>query len=329
MIFTSEVWKKLESKSPKGEKINARLAVPEASRNLYAGFDSNKQRHLLIPLGDDEEEYTDSQSRGLSIVTRDLVVQGFEAKRYIDITCQDNSGHIIFDVIATEIAERLGKGKSREIVANVIAKWRRFWGHSPKEILSYEKIIGLFAELWFLYNWLFQKTDVTNAVNGWRGPFSSRHDFEMKGKSIEAKATTNVQSRIHRIHGIDQLSPPKEGVLLLFSLRLREEQSSDNNLPNLIALLQDKLKNNVEALSKFENTLAVAGYSPIHNEEYSKFKFRIVDEKLYEVKEGFPCITTHLFKEGLPNGVCQIRYSINLDGFERFCIANNPDDVEL
>src|SRR3989338_11244848 len=148
MIFNNEIWKKLESESPKGEKITARLVVPEMSRKLYAGFDSNKQRHLLIPLGENEEEYCDSQSRGLSIVTRDLVIQGSEPKKYIDIICQDNSGHLIFDVIASEIAEKLDSGESKEVLTNVISKWRRFWGQSPKEILTYEELIGLFAEMW-------------------------------------------------------------------------------------------------------------------------------------------------------------------------------------
>jgi len=326
MMFNDEVWKILESEPPKGDNLNARLLLPELSKKLYAGIDSSKQRHILIPLNDKEKGLSDSQSRGLSVVTKDLVVGGFKPQRYLDIICQDSNGHIIFNVIAKEIVECLERGEPQEIVANVISKWRRFWRQAPKEMLSYEQIIGLYAELWFLYNWMFKKLDVSKAVNSWRGPFSSRHDFEMKGKSIEAKATTKQQNRTHKVHGIDQLSPPENSKLMFFSLRLREEQGAENDLPLLIGLIQEKLKENIETLSKFENTLAVAGYSPVYNEEYSKLKFRIVDQKLFDVTDEFPRIINDSFVSGLPSGVGTIEYTISLDGYDKLCIAKSPDD---
>ena len=326
MMFNDEIWKILESAPPKGDNLNARLILPELSKKLYAGLDSNEQRHLLIPLKDKEQGLSDSQSRGLSVVTKDLAVQGYKPQRYLDIICQDTNGHIIFNVIAKDIAESLKNGEPHEIVANVISKWRRFWGQIPRDLLSHEQIIGLFAELWFLYNWLFKKMDVTHAINSWRGPFSSRHDFEMKRLSIEVKATTSQQSRVHKVSGIDQLSPPENGSLMFFSLRIREERGAENDLPSIVGLLQEKMKENVGALSKFENTLAVAGYSPLHNDEYSKLKFRIVDQKLFNVVNGFPRIITDSFVSGLPSGVGTIEYTINLDGYDRLCIAKSPDD---
>src|SRR3989338_5678059 len=330
MSFNQDVWKKLESGLPSGEKIAARLAMPDKSRKLYAGFDSFKQRHLLIPLEENEEEYNDSESRGLSITTRELIIKGSERKRYIDIICQDVSGHVIFDAIAEDIAEKLDKEIPKGVIMGVISKWRNFWGKSVQDLLSYNEIIGLFAELWFLYYWLFPKISYSEAVNRWRGPFSSRHDFEWSGKSIEIKATTNTEGRIHKIHGIEQLSPPEHGNLLFFSLRIREEQGSNNTLPAFIASCQEKLKENLDALSIFENTLAVAGYSPLHDDEYSKFKFRIVDEKLYKVTDNFPRLTTNSFKDGLPSGIGYIEYVIDLDGFENLCLAtSSKDGIEL
>jgi len=284
---------------------------------------------LLVPVSENDE-CNDSQSRGLTVATRELIVVGSEPTKYIDIICHDDSGHIIFDVIGKEIAEKLEKGKSHEIITNVISKWRHFWGQPLRELLTYEELIGLFAELWFLYHWLFPQVGYLDAVKRWRGPFSSRHDFEWKDKSVEVKATTNVQGRIHKIHGIEQLSPPENGNLLFFSLRIREEQGSNNTLPAFIASCQEKLKENLDALSIFENTLAVAGYSPLHDDEYSKFKFRIVDEKLYKVTDNFPRLTTNSFKDGLPSGIGYIEYVIDLDGFENLCLAtSSKDGIEL
>lgn len=326
MIFNEEIWRKLESESPVGEKITARLALPEVSKKLYAGFDSNKQRHLLISLEENDEEYHDLQSRGFSIVTRDLVVKGCEAKRYIDLTCHDISGHIIFDVMGGEIAEKLDKSKNpKEVIKDVINKWRNFLGKSLRDSLSYNEMIGLFAEIWFMYHWMLPNVEISEAVNRWRGPFLSRHDFEWTGKSVEVKATTNTQ-RIHKINGIDQLAPPENGDLYLFSMRLKEEQGASNSLPKLIELCREKFNEDIEALSKFENILVIAGYSPLYEEEYSKYNFRIVDEKLYLVSNNFPCLVKNSFINGVPSGIGMIEYMINLDGYDSLCVAKSPHE---
>jgi len=326
MNFNKGIWKKLESDSLSGEKIIARLAVPEMSRKLYAGIDSMKQRHLLVPIEKDEEDYNDSESKGMSISTRKLIIKGTEQKRYIDIICQDISGHIIFDAIAEDIAEKLDNGIPKEVVANVIGKWRNFWKKTSQEIMSSNEIMGLFGELWFLYKWLLPYLENFEAIKRWRGPFSSRHDFEWKGKSVEVKSTTNVQSRVHKIHGIDQLSPPENGDLFLFSLRLREEQGSEMTLPSLIGSCKDLLGDDIESLSKFENILAIAGYSPLYDKEYSKFKFRVVDEKLYKVTEEFPHLERNSFINDIPSGIRLIEYSISLDGYDNLCVANSSKE---
>lgn len=326
MNINVHIWETLKSESPEGDILAARLALPEISRKLYAGFDAEGLHHFLIPVNEGDGELNDSNSRGLSVNTRNLKVSGSEPKKYIDITCHDVAGHLIFDVIGGEIAEKIESGQPHDIIRKVLNKWRYFWGHQPADILSYEELIGLTAELWFLYHWLIPKTDISTAVQRWRGPYKSRHDFEWLRKSVEVKATTNVQSRIHVIHGIEQLSPPENGELFLFSLKLREEQGAETTLPKLVAACQDFLKENLDALTDFENALALTGYSPMHNEKYESFHFRVVDEKLFTVNNRFPKITKESFSDGIPAGVIDIEYSINLDGFEDLCVAKSPQD---
>lgn len=326
MSLNQNIWTKLEDGLPSGERIAARLAIPNKSRKLYAGLDSYKQRHLLIPLEENEEEYYDSESRGISVKTKELIIKGSEQKKYIDIICQDVSGHVIFDAIAEDIAEKLDKGISREIIINVIGKWRNFWDKSVQDLLSYNVMTGLFAELWFLYYWLFPRMDKLSALAAWRGPFSSRHDFEWIGKSVEVKATTNVHSRTHKINGIEQLSPPENGELFLFSLRIREEHGANNDLPKLISLCREKLKDNSKAITKFENILGIIGYSPIHDNEYSKIKFRVVDERLYRVTDEFPRLIEDSFVNGIPPGIGTIEYNINLDGYDNLCLAKSHEE---
>jgi Putative PD-(D/E)XK family member, (DUF4420) len=316
---------RLEQSHPSGENLTARLAIPDITDRLHCAIDSDGTRHLLIALMADEDELQDMQSRGVSVVTRELVLRTQPAARYLDIECRDAAGYAAFDVIGGELAESLSHGDSppSRAVERVLAKWRRFWGQVPKTLLSREELFGLFAELWFLSAWLLPRVGVAKAVQRWRGPFDARHDFEWQGKSVEVKATTSTRGRIHRIHGVDQLAPPDSGELFLFSLRLREEAGGANSLPGLIAHCRSRLELDAEALSQFETGLARAGYSPVHDDEYLKVSLRVIEETLFAVRDNFPRITPNRFVEGVPAGVEAVVYEVNLNAFDHLCVAKS------
>ncbi len=326
--LNTEIWDRLKNTRIKEETFVARTAFPEISTVLLAGIDAEGARHFLIPLSSDEEGMSDSQSRGIGVSCEELKIKEHDQapSKYIDIICQDPTGQEAFDIIGREIAVSLSSGNISkvEVVSTVLAKWRYFWGRPPVNILSKEEIIGLFSELWYLNCWLLPNMKQSDVIVGWRGPRGSRHDFEWQGKSVEVKGTTSTAGRVHWIHGIDQLLPPENGKLYFFSLRLREEGGATNTLPSLIALCRSSLANNQDALASFESTLVLTGYSPMHDEEYEKVRFRIVDEALYEVKDAFPRITADKFQEGVPSGVEVVHYEINLDGHDNLIVSRKP-----
>lgn len=326
-----EVWARLSSEEVRGEALWARRAAPDVTGRLVAALDSDGKRHLLIPLATSEEGTDDSQSRGLGVTTRELEMPHHEPGRYLDITCHDATGHEAFDLIGGEIAERLAAGRETapEVVTRVIAKWRRFWGQLPKQLLSRERQIGLFAEVWFLTHWLIPRCGVGDAVSRWRGPFGARHDFEWSGRSVEVKATTSTRGRIHRINGLDQLAPPDQGDILFFSLHLREEAGATSTLPSVVAACCIQLGGHPHALSQFENALAQAGYSLAHEDEYDKLRFRIVDQGLFAVRDDFPRLTTAQLQTGLPPGIEHVEYDINLSTFGHLRLSNQPDQADF
>lgn len=324
-----EVWERLGTSRTIGESLTARLAIPGVTNRLLAALDSERRRHLLIQLQPAETELHDDQSRGVSVKTRELFVLEHGSGRYLDICCNDESGYSALDLIGGEIAVGLiphGATPAR-LVELVLAKWRRFWGELPRQMLSYEEQLGLFAELWFLSTWLATHIGVSEAVIPWRGPFGARHDFEWADRSIEVKATTSVRGRIHRINGLDQLAPPENGELMLFSLRLREEAGASNTLPRLVALCRSQMKLEPDTLDLFEAALTKANYSPAYEEEYAKLKLRIVDEALFRVEQDFPRITAASFEAGVPSGVERVEYEVNLGGCDHLLIAT--DAVEM
>lgn len=324
-----EVWTRLGGERARGETLWARLAAPDVTSRLISALDADGIRHLLILLQQGEADVRDTQSRGLGVVTRDLAIPGHEGGRYLDITCRDTAGHEAFDLIGGELAHRLAAGRegASESVTRVLAKWRRFWGKLPQDMLSRDEQLGLFAELWFLIVWLWPRVGAAHAVTRWRGPFGARHDFEWHAYSVEVKATASTRGPIHRIHGIDQLVLPEHGNLLLFSLRVREEAGATNSLSAVVTMCRDQLSNEDEALSRFESALMQAGYSVAHEEEYGNVRFRIVEEGLYAVRDDFPRLTPSQILSGVPPGIEHVDYEINLGGFQHLRVAQSAAEA--
>ena len=258
---------------------------------------------------------------------RMLEVEGEPSRPFLDLCCTDPTGRDAFNVVASELLDRLKHGvQGVDAVAASLAKWRRFWSTAPLEGLTPEEIRGLFGELWFLLIWLLPHG--SELSRHWVGPQGARNDFQWEGLSIEAKATISIRGHIHRINGIDQLDPPDQGRLLLYSLRLREEMASANSLVTLIEAISVQLAESPELLGLFEDRLAAAGYSPLHADRYREIRFRIVDERLYRVAEDFPRLSSTSFAHGLPSAIERIEYDVNLEGSRHLVVATKADDFE-
>ncbi|MEM0135438.1 MAG: PD-(D/E)XK motif protein [Thermoplasmatales archaeon] len=323
-------WEYLERDPPKYGSFTARIAFPSIDRVVMAAIDSEMRRHILIPLPSNEEDLTDNRSRGVSVNTEILQVRGnkrdLPESRYIDIKCMDSAAQEVFDLFGRQIAIAVANSNvsRKECVLRTLAKWRYFWGRTPVSRLSESGVIGLFTELWFLSKWLMPYASKVKVISSWRGPFGSRHDYEWQGVSVEVKGTTSVEGVIHWINGIDQLVPPENGKLFLFSMQLREENGGPHTLTNIINECRTKIGSEQYALESFDTALSLTGYSPTYDEDYSLFRFRVVKEELYEVIDSFPRITPDVMKNGVPSGVIDINYKITLDGFDRLAVAKAP-----
>jgi hypothetical protein len=324
-----DLWRQIEAARPTGDELVARQAMTEITPRLLAAIDARGHRHLLVTLNPDDDAYKDAGSRGITVATKDLLLPGTGLGRYIDIACEDASGHSMLDLVASELGDRLREASNTpgEVVSRVLAKWRRFWGQVPREVLSREAQIGLFAELWFLTYWLIPAIGVTPAVQCWRGPHGARHDFERPGLSIEAKGTASTRGRIFTINGVRQLEPPESGRLLFFSLRLREEGGASNTLPMLIDTCRRRTTSDPDAEGQLETALIAAGYLIVHATEYAKTRWRVLEELLFEVQDDFPRIVSRTFTSGVPTGVEQLDYGVNLGAFDHLVVARRPGDA--
>jgi hypothetical protein len=297
-----------------------------AAPDVFLAIDHESAPHLLIAIADEGAKFADDHSRGIQVVAHKLSVEQRPDALFLDVRCADITGREMFRLVADDIIEAVKQGAPpREAVESTLARWRRFWANVPPTGLSPDQVRGMFGELWFLHVWLLPTSK--GHVRHWVGPTGGRHDFQWPELAVESKATIAVRGHVHRINGLEQLEAPGPGTLFFFSLRLREEASATNSLVTLVERITAELKGDSALLDKFEELLARGGYSPAHADRYRGMTFRVIDERVYRVSQGFPRITPASFAGGPPAGVERIDYEINLEVCAPLLVARRPSEL--
>jgi Putative PD-(D/E)XK family member, (DUF4420) len=321
------VWQGIEVPTTRGV-LSGRVAPDlDPDRGVLLAVDHGGLRHLLIPADADSEPPKERATKGLVIDVDELRVSDAPPRRYFDVACQDTAMHANFTAVAAEILDALEDANADvvESLATILARWRWFWGVVP-EALGEDEVIGLFGELWFLEYWLDPVDTAT--LRAWTGPAGDRHDFKWPTASVEVKATRarSDGAAKHRISSLDQLDPPEQGQLYLFSLRVTLDPIAANSLNGSVDRIRESLAARPELLHAFNERLGLLGYNPAHRTQYDK-RFRVVAEELYRLDEGFPRLSGDSFPAGVPAGVDEIAYTLDLAACAPWRIATAPGEV--
>lgn len=306
--------------APATQGLNGR-SLPGPPGVLVA-LDHDGRRHLLIEVPINADVPRLSATRGLDITVDQLSVGASAAATYIDLACTDTTLAPAFAAVAADLhaAVILRPGDAVSAVAATLRSWRWFWTVDDAG-LSGEAALGLFSELWFLERWL----GLPQGVAAWVGPTGNRHDFVTPTASVEAKGT-RIRSdgpATHRIASLDQLDDPASGQLWLFSLSVVPDPLAANTLPGAIRRVADGLGAHPDALLTFRERLAQAGWTPAHDSRHQQ-PWRVVAEELYRVGAGFPRLTRSSFPQGVPPGVDDVTYTIDLAACASFRVGNAP-----
>ncbi|NTU50663.1 MAG: PD-(D/E)XK motif protein [Desulfobulbaceae bacterium] len=310
------------------DAISGRRAIGlPLDRPVYLAVDNRGRRHLLIQVPENTVPISLRETRSLEVNTMRFQIGFNPESLYVDLVCTDTSQTATFSAIAQDIIRDLRQtsGPLRDSIANALARWRAFWMVKVGE-MSREDALGLFGELWFLLRWL--RFMSTSAVKQWQATHSARHDFQWPSASVEVKtAITQVTSApVHHITSLEQLTDPEQGRLYLFSLQVSEDVLSNNTLHSLVTSLTEFFQNDFQALTDFNDKLAARGYSPADHRAPSR-PYRILAERLYHVTDGFPRLTRQSFQpNGLPAGIRDIKYEIDLSICDSCLIATQPQD---
>jgi hypothetical protein len=317
-------WRTLER--PVGERLSAERVRDWVGGPVLLAVDASGVRHLLVRVGDTAHVQAPRPVSGLVVAVRRLHPSGEESDvTWLDLSSPDPQGMRPFAGLCADVLDDLPStgNADPEVVMAVVARWRRFWSIS-RDGLSRDEQMGLFGELWLLLEWLRPLT--LGAITAWRGPLGGRHDFVTARTSIEVKTTgSSTGPVVHRVHGLDQLAEPGKGVLYLLSLRAVADPLGEHTLDGLIHQAQTIARGIAPAAAgALDDRLTAAGWAAQDTGRYAE-RVRVTTQELFLVDETFPRLTSLDFPSGLPAGVGDVSYALDISACRRWRVAVQPD----
>lgn len=260
---------------------------------------------LLVPCGQGTR-LTEPGARNLKVVLNRLQFEGISTL-FVDVTCLNAGLESVFAELSSEIIKRLRTGMPPALaVTGGIADFRDLLRDAPQSAVPDEAIGGLIGELLVLRRLCMEDL---NAVKSWTGPLSQRHDFRRGANALEVKTSLRSDRRTVSIHGIDQLSAPAGGCLVLFHVRI---ERTDAGALSIGALVAELLSMGVEQ-TPLDTALRALSCEDPTGPDWNRIAFALEGVATYEVTHGFPAITRDRFDEGIPPGLSNVRYDVNLD----------------
>lgn len=276
----------------------------------YAVGNSGEPR-LLVPCA--------SGSRLPSTGTRNLEVRltrwelEGQSLQYVDLTCLNRNLESVFAELTNEVLKRVQSGATPvDAVVGGIRDFRDLLREPAVEVPG-EVIAGLVGELLILQRLCTKRSD---AIDAWTGPESHRHDFRRGGHALEVKTSLRSDRRIVTIHGVDQLSAPSGGTLVLFHIRMERADAGELSIGRLVS---DLLAAGIDE-NRLRTALRAAGCTDHTSVEWNRISFHLEGIQAYGVQKGFPAITRDLFQNAVPSGLLGVTYEVNLDLASAFAL---------
>lgn len=228
----------------------------------------------------------------------------------------------IFTIFCADILEHwvphAGASDSLKSLSQRLARWKKFFQRGAQLGLNREDYVGLYGELSFIQAGLDSGVGAPSLVNGWQAPLSTNQDFLFGPVAVEVKTTTGNEADKVRITNARQLdSAGLEGLFLVrFAFDFR--RGSGRTLSELIVALRTAFETiSPDSVSVFNDRLLDAGFVQGTPNEFDDWGFTARRIDLFRVADGFP----RLLESGLPSGVSEISYSLNLSAATPYKIA--------
>lgn len=237
----------------------------------------------------------------------------------IAIRLSDNEQREIFHRFCEDVVDATRPAESdEEAIGRFLARtwrWHRLLRSGRRGRLNDDEQKGLIGELRLLEERLLGELAIDDAVQAWVGPTGAPKDFQVGQVCIESKALSPQKAEV-AISSMEQLDARGASTLFLY---VTEVASGMADSPDSVTVsdVADRIRSDIESRSvpaalAFEERLNAVGFD--WNDDYSDNLWVIGKERLFEIKQGFPCITRSM----VPQGIDDVRYFVALSACEQF-----------
>ena len=315
-MMTDDPWRDI-SPPARASRISARRVTRPTRWGLYWGVDADRNILLILQhasvLG---RSHRLPALRGLRVEVQPA--DGTSDERIV-IRLTDPEQREIFLRFCQDIVEATALARTEEqAVERFLARtwrWHRLLRSGREDRLGDEAQKGLIGELVVLERHLLRTLGVLDAVRCWTGPLDAPHDFEISRVHVEAKAqgTAIPQVTISSEHQLDFGGGDTLFLHVTEVVNATEGTSGAFVVTEFASRIRSVIaEHDMVAVDLFEERLSAVGFH--WTDDYSDKLWLVGRESLYEVREGFPRITSAM----LSGGVDKVRYTISLPECEAF-----------
>lgn len=298
--------------------VGARRVDPILPWDLFWAVDA-KGRCLLLLQHETDRKWSSRlpKLRGLEL---DFHVRGTGDRDLLLLRLLDDESREIFHRLCLDIISAVGKAQSEgEAIERFLGRtlrWHRLLRSGRDGCLSDEEQRGLLGELKVLRKVLFPILGAGAAVSSWTGPLGAPKDFEIGRVCIEVKARRGASVPSVFISSEHQLDTAGVDALFLCVLEITETSEDDQDAVTITEVVR-QLRREVEVqdlrtAELFEERVSAVGFE--WTDDYSDKWWSVGGEHVFDVREGFPRITS----SSCPVGVRDLRYAISLSACEPF-----------
>ena len=206
-----------------------------------------------------------------------------------------------------DLVQLQGIDPSGALAASLSAMRRLVAANTP---ISREEEIGLWGELWFVKQVI--DSDGVEAISAWLTPAESRHDFHLPRSDVEVK-TTLRSSRVHHIHGFDQLTPADGRPLDLLSVQIEETTGEDGiSIRDHVQHLEEHLSGRDDLLVPTREKLRVRKYTSSWD-GWRDFRLRC-PPYVVPIGKSFPQISQAQLPADSTSRFLSVSYEFNFEG---------------
>ena len=235
-----------------------------------------------------------------------------DAPTWIAIIRQPTGNESMFTRMAEDVIGLLRGAEDRtwsllRLFTGRIRAWQAFMEEDREEVLTSRAEIGLVGELVALQQILDAGAVEPAAVEGWRGPLDGLHDFAFGTGAMEVKASVTSAGFPAVVGSLDQLDDALVNPLYLIGVKL-SLGASGRTLPEIIAIVRDRVSGDAATRAGFEDRVLRAGYLASSTQYYQR-RFEHVRTSIFRVGEDFPRLTP----ASVDRAIRRAHYELDLD----------------